>query len=168
MLEYEDMIPSEVQYKTYRLAGFWVRLWAFLIDLMIISILNVWLMHPLIKWIDLPNVLSYWLQMGLVSLGFLGYLYFVIMTRIWSQTLGKMIMGIKVIRLDGQPLDILTVLFREVVGRIISQAFGLHLGYLWMVYSKRKQTWHDRLGDTLVVFEEDLTQKQFVQIPTTE
>src|SRR5690606_27659030 len=105
---------------------------------------------------------------NLVSLGLIGYLYFTILTRLWSQTLGKMIMGIKVIRIDGQALDLSTVLFREIVGRTLSQALGIHLGYLWIMFSKRKQAWHDRIGDTYVVYEEGLTQKQFIQIPSTE
>lgn len=167
MMEYEQIYPEE-QYTTYRLAGFWVRFWALTIDLIIISILNFLLINPLVKFISMPNLLAYWLQMNLISLGLLGYLYLVLMTRFWSQTLGKMIMGIKVIRTDGQPLDLLTVLFRELVGRTISQAFGLHLGYLWMLFSKRKQTWHDQLGDTLVVYEEGITQKQFIQIPIAD
>jgi uncharacterized RDD family membrane protein YckC len=42
------------------------------------------------------------------------------------------------------------VFFREVVGRVIVTAtFGL--GYLWAAFDPRKQGWHDRIADTVVL-----------------
>ena len=35
-------------------------------------------------------------------------------------------------------------------GRILS-AFPLLLGYFWMLWDGRQQTWHDQLASTLVV-----------------
>lgn len=166
-MEQENQITHE-QMKVYQLAGFWVRFYAFLIDLILIGTLNIWVMKPLFKRLELDGFISNWIQFSMLSLGLVGFLYFVIMTRVWSQSLGKMIMGIRVIRKDGKPLDSLTVLFREVVGRTISQLFGLHLGYIWVMFSKQKEGWHDKIGETYVVYEDGLTESQFVQIPTNQ
>lgn len=69
-----------------------------------------------------------------------------------GQTLGKMAVGIKVIRLsdpEAKP-GYLTAFLRETVGKIISAAV-LFIGYLWAFKDPQKQTWHDKIAGTVVV-----------------
>ena len=67
-----------------------------------------------------------------------------------GQTVGKLAMGIRVIRFDnGGPLGWGTALLRNLC-RIIS-ALACLLGYFWMLWDKEKQTWHDKLSNTVVV-----------------
>jgi uncharacterized RDD family membrane protein YckC len=40
--------------------------------------------------------------------------------------------------------------FLRWIGRIVSGAICL-LGYLWMIWDKEKQTWHDKIAGTVVV-----------------
>ncbi|MGF7184638.1 putative RDD family membrane protein YckC [Desulfitispora alkaliphila] len=149
--------------KTYRLAGFWVRFWAFLFDLLAISTLSRLL------FVGLPTTAN--LSVGSISIfglsaafiGLVGFLYFATMTRIWGQTLGKMIVGIKVIRADNRPLDWGTLFFREGIGRFISQLLGLQLGYIWCAFHPRKQGWHDMIGNTYVVLAPELEVKRTVE-----
>ncbi len=67
-----------------------------------------------------------------------------------GQTLGKKALGIRVIGFDtGGPIGY----GRAVVRNLGSYVSGLviALGYLWMLWDKEKQTWHDKLSTSVVV-----------------
>lgn len=76
--------------------------------------------------------------------------YFVLTTKYFGGTFGKMAYGMHVERTDGKPLDWTTVFLREVIGKIISTITGL-LGFLWISWDARKQGLHDKIADTVVV-----------------
>lgn len=76
--------------------------------------------------------------------------YYVTFTALYGATPGKMALGLRVVRTDGQPLDWLTAFMREVVGKTLS-TLPLLLGYLWAFFHPRRQAWHDLIADTLVV-----------------
>jgi uncharacterized RDD family membrane protein YckC len=67
-----------------------------------------------------------------------------------GQTLGMRAMGLRVVRPSGEPLSFWRAAGRESIGKLISGAFSA-LGYLWMLWDPRQQTWHDKIFDTLVV-----------------
>jgi uncharacterized RDD family membrane protein YckC len=164
MTQEEGNAESKDLTKTFRLAGFWTRLYAYLIDLIAVGALTSILITPLFSALGISTGLD-WIGIQLTSIGLLGALYFAIMTKVWSQTLGKMIVGLRVIQADGEALTWSTVLIREIAGRFISQLFGLHLGYLWGAFHPKKQTWHDQFVDTFVIIEERVAEKQNIQIP---
>ena len=67
-----------------------------------------------------------------------------------GQTVGKRVMGIRVIDFaKGGPIGFGRALLRY-VGRIVSSIPCL-LGYFWMLWDKEKQTWHDKIANTVVV-----------------
>ena len=67
-----------------------------------------------------------------------------------GQTLGKMALGIRIIDFrTGGPIGYGRGALRY-VGRIIS-SIPLYLGYLWMLWDREKQTWHDKIATTVVV-----------------
>src|SRR5436305_13039898 len=67
-----------------------------------------------------------------------------------GQTLGQMALGIRVVGLDtGGSIGYLRALIRWVVS-LISAAVIL-LGYLWMLWDKEKQCWHDKAANDVVV-----------------
>lgn len=66
-----------------------------------------------------------------------------------GQTPGKRVMGVRVVRTDGQRLKWGNAIRRE-VGYWISSI--LFLGYLWVLVDNRRQGWHDKVGGTLVVY----------------
>ncbi len=76
--------------------------------------------------------------------------YFTLFTAYLGATPGKMLLGLKVVREDGRPMDLLTAFLREVVGKTLS-TLPLGLGYLWAFFHPRRQAWHDLIADTLVV-----------------
>lgn len=68
-----------------------------------------------------------------------------------GQTWGRKIVGIKVVRADnGQPLGYGRAIGRLLFASIISGSF-CGLGYLWMLWDKDKQTWHDKVVGSVVV-----------------
>ena len=66
-----------------------------------------------------------------------------------GQTLGKKAIGIRVVDFNtGGPIGFGRAALRY-VGRIPSSI--LLLGYLWMLWDKESQTWHDKIATTVVV-----------------
>jgi uncharacterized RDD family membrane protein YckC len=66
-----------------------------------------------------------------------------------GQTPGKRIMGIRVVRVDGQPIDFATAIIRYVGYYINTFVFGI--GWLWALFNDKSQGWHDLLASTYVV-----------------
>ena len=64
-------------------------------------------------------------------------------------TVGKKVMGIRVVTTGGEQLDWVKSFIRA-VSKILS-ALALLIGYLWMLWDEKKQTWHDMIADTFVV-----------------
>lgn len=82
-----------------------------------------------------------------------GILYYVGFTGRVGQTPGKMLLKIKVIKADGKGEALQSygwLLLRETVGKFLSGIVIL-LGYFWMIWDDKKQTWHDKLGKTVVI-----------------
>lgn len=146
-----SIIAPETNRTLYRAAGFWIRLLAFGIDLGVIACLNgiIWgnILPAGVKQLFIYDII----QTNDLFLGLTGLAYFILMTHYFQQTLGKMITGIQVIQRSGEPLSWTTVIFRELVGRSLSQMMGLNLGYLFCWFNSEKRCLHDLLSDTWVV-----------------
>lgn len=73
-----------------------------------------------------------------------------------SGTPGKMIMKMKIVDANtgAKPKTIDLVL--RYVGYIVS-AVPLFLGFFWVAIDKRKQGWHDKMANTVVVYTGDMT-----------
>jgi uncharacterized RDD family membrane protein YckC len=67
-----------------------------------------------------------------------------------GQTFGKSAMGIRVISFDtGEPIGYGRAFIRY-VGRIAS-SIPIYLGYLWMLWDRESQCWHDKFAGSVVV-----------------
>ena len=67
-----------------------------------------------------------------------------------GQTVGKRAMNIRVIDFrTGGPIGSSRALIRY-LGRIVS-SFVCLLGYLWMLWDNERQTWHDKIAESVVV-----------------
>jgi uncharacterized RDD family membrane protein YckC len=128
-------------------AGFWARAWAYLLDLFIIFSLQRLLITP---WFDAGE--AEWFSPAGFGMAAVFYLYFILMTKKFGQTLGKMIAGLKVVSLTEEQLTWSTVIFRELIGRYISKA-ALFLGYAAVAFTHQKRGFHDYFADTLVIHE---------------
>ncbi|MRH41403.1 RDD family protein [Aquibacillus halophilus] len=151
----EHVDYAQAPFTNRRYAGFWMRFWAYLVDLIIVFSINGILLIPF-KFINDGASLDigFWTVTGILG-SIVLYLYFLFMTKRFNQTLGKMIFGLKVIREDAEPLKWSDLLFREVVGRFIHRVlfFTIFL-YIVVAFTAEKQGIHDMFGNTRVVFDE--------------
>lgn len=147
----QAVVHRTVEYE-YKAAGFWIRFWAYTADILILASIGMLIIKPvfrLFSW-ELNNPVWY-APFSLIT-ALLFYAYFVLMTKFCSQTVGKMIFGIRVISKNGTKLTWGTVLFREWIGRLIS-IIPLNLPYIAVAFTPKKQAIHDFIADTLVVHE---------------
>ena len=132
-------------------AGFWVRFWAYLIDLLVISSITSILINPLFRiagW-DLQGT-TWYAPIGFLT-GLIFYAYFVLMTKFLKQTVGKMIFGLRVIPAKNEEFSWSTILFREWIGRFFSATIW---PLYWVIgFTPKKQGIHDFIADTMVIHE---------------
>ncbi|WP_253271221.1 RDD family protein [Sporosarcina sp. D27] len=152
-IEQRSLVTQKQEYRK-KLAGFWIRFWAYLIDIIIVGAISGLLVKPIFRVVDYPIKDPIFLLYSpyKIILLVLFLAYFLLMTKYFSQTAGKMIMGIRVVKKSGEPLGWATLLFREVIGRYISKT--LLIPYLLVIFMPRKEALHDLFADTEVVHEQ--------------
>lgn len=68
-----------------------------------------------------------------------------------GQTWGCKIVGIKIVgEMTGEPIGTGKALGRTVFAGFIS-ANVFYLGYLWLIWDDKRQTWHDKVVDSVVI-----------------
>jgi uncharacterized RDD family membrane protein YckC len=111
-------------------ASFWERLGAAFLDVIIVSILGALVGGP--------------------PLGFLVALaYFAGMWAWKGTTVGGVVLNLKVVRLDDKPVTFTVALVRGLASALSVIVF--FLGFLWMIWDREKQTWHDKIAGTVVI-----------------
>ncbi len=135
-----------------RFAGFWMRFWAYLLDLLIIGSIDRLIVNPIFRLLNIPLFESHMFAPISIVTAIIFYAYFVLMTKFFNQTLGKMVFGLKVVDLEGKSLTWGTVIFREWIGRFISATI-FFVGYIIIAFLPKKQGLHDLFTDTTVVHE---------------
>ncbi len=76
-------------------------------------------------------------------------IYFAVMWTWKGTTVGGIILGLRVTRVDGERLTFLVALVRA-----LAAAFSvtvLFLGFLWIIWDRERQGWHDQIAGTVVV-----------------
>ena len=79
--------------------------------------------------------------------------YFVVnlwLVSIRGQSLGKMAIGIKIVKTDGSSVGFEGALIREIIGKLVSSLI-FFLGYIWILFDGKRQGWHDKIAGTYVV-----------------
>lgn len=126
--------------------GFWIRFGASIIDGIVI-----WLVSVALSIFLLRSVAGYRLAFLSSVVWFpLPLLYYWLFTGLKGQTLGKMLVGIKVVNAQGNIPGLGGAALREVLGKLIS-AIVLFIGFFWIAFDNNKQGWHDKIASTYVV-----------------
>jgi uncharacterized RDD family membrane protein YckC len=146
--------PSTGSYPNHFFAGFWIRVLAYILDLIVIGSLARMIKAPLSLVGVGPELFSLWyIHIGVFGLLF--PLYFILFTKLSNgQTLGKMVFGLRVICFTEEKLSWKTVLVREFFGRYIQKT--LPILYLITAFTPKKQHLADYLSDTSVLSEAHL------------
>lgn len=80
--------------------------------------------------------------------------YKVLLVGKYGATIGKMALGLKVVKEDQSPVSYGTALIREFLVKDLIYGvlfFIAWLGYLWAFWDEKKQTWHDKIARTIVL-----------------
>ncbi len=80
----------------------------------------------------------------------LGFLYYWILEGLWGITLGKVIIGIRVVKKDGSPCDMHASLIRNLL-RFIDGLGAYLVGFLIAIFSRMRQRLGDHLADTIII-----------------
>lgn len=67
----------------------------------------------------------------------------------YGQSFGKRFIGLRVVRLNGQPVNYQTALLR-LLGYLLSILF-FGLGLIWLLWDSEHRGWHDKLAKTIVI-----------------
>ncbi|MCW4007408.1 MAG: RDD family protein [Candidatus Bathyarchaeota archaeon] len=138
---------SQVIASGLKLAFWGERFVAWLIDVIIIGvaigILNLFNLLAGFSLAGWPNWIPFFNAGGVLY-----FLYWVLMEGIYGQSLGKMIMQIKVVRLDGGAIG-----FSNAALESVGKAFLLPLDCIlgWVLYPKSRQRAFNYLSQTIVV-----------------
>ncbi len=138
-----------------RPAGFISRLEAFIVDIIVLTIGGViatLLFEVIYRFFSLNiifgNLRIVQYASAIFSLEILVYyMYF------WSflgYTPGKFLVGLKIVRRDGSKLT-LGRAFLRFIGYWVS-AIPLFFGFIWIIFDRKRQGWHDKLADTQVIY----------------
>jgi uncharacterized RDD family membrane protein YckC len=150
-------------------AGFASRAVAILIDVAIISLISAVVIGTMSLFFDLPSVQRFikWLDslvpgfgqvfVGLTSARFAGffyllltYLYYVFFFSTTGQTVGKAIMGLRVVTADGKRMGVKRSFIRTLCYTLSLAPLGL--GFLWVLGEDRRRAWHDKIAHTYVLY----------------
>ena len=150
-----------------RYAGFWIRFVAFVIDLIILGVVGLIVGLPIRMLLGVstftavqsqdPNAILAMLPalMGAIGLSMLinvviGVAYDAYFVSQKGATIGKLALGMQIIRLDGSRLS---------VGQAIGRYFGkvlsgiiLYIGFIMIGFDSEKRGLHDRICNTLVIY----------------
>jgi uncharacterized RDD family membrane protein YckC len=148
-----------------RVAGFWRRLAAGIVDMLVLSsvfgilatLMALVLRHPLPRVSQLgPDYIvdmavngGVFAEAALAMLAILGFLYFFLFTALRGQTFGKHMMRVKVIDAYGQRPSMVRALTRTAA--YLPSLVLLALGLLWIGFDREKRGLHDWIADTYVV-----------------
>jgi uncharacterized RDD family membrane protein YckC len=122
-------------------AGFWNRFAAAFLDGLILIVPSI-ILSIILK--DSPGLRS--ILTLIIDLGYFTYFE----GGPTGQTIGKRALGIRVYDFrQGGPIGYGRGFLRQIMKYV--SAIPIFLGYLWMLWDREKQTWHDKVAGTVVV-----------------
>lgn len=150
-------------------AGFVTRALAMVIDLLIIFgayVIGVfvldffrrtsgidemfrWLLQAL-GWHTVERTPARELLFSFFSLQFFSFLYFTVFLRVGGATIGKYLLGLRVLRADGTPLRTGRSALRALAYTLSS--LPIYIGFLNILADDRRRGWHDLVAGTVVVY----------------
>ena len=124
-------------------AGFWIRVLAFIIDSIILYVVNL-----IVGVVLNPSTTG---RSGIQTLlGIIYFTYFWSASSLWpGQTVGDKLLNLRVIKTDGTDLTIVQAFIRY-VGLVVS-FIVIFIGVIWVAFDPNKQGWHDKIAGTYVI-----------------
>jgi len=149
-------------------AGFASRLLAVLVDtiiLMLTYVILTWFISVAIRILPIGRIFGFslnWLlgqgdsgQMVSTNTVIAVFLlsttvYYVFLWTLTGQTLGMILLGLRVVTIEGRRLSIWRSMLRY-CGYVVA-ALPFFLGFAWILVDNRRQGWHDKIAGTYVAY----------------
>ena len=149
-------------------AGFASRLLAMIIDAVILVLVYIgltWFISVSVKLLPIGRVFGFSLSalLGQEGSGQLvstetviavftlsTIIYYVFFWTMIGQTVGMILLGLRVVTLEGRRLTVWRAIIRF-IGYIIA-ALPFFLGFAWILVDNRRQGWHDKIAGTYVAY----------------
>jgi uncharacterized RDD family membrane protein YckC len=128
-------LPPVISAATLPRAGFWLRFLASLLDAVMVGI-AFGMLHSI--WHGLGGVFPFWYAV-----------YCVVLWATKGTTIGGIICGLKLVRLDDRPVDWSVAIVRGLSAFLSLAVAGL--GFIWVAFDDEKQSWHDKIAGTTIV-----------------
>ncbi len=125
--------PVMPEVLSYPRSGFWERMGAGFLDFVLVVIVSA-----------LAGLMHYFPAFFIVALA-----YFAGMWAWKGTTIGGIVLGLKVVRVDGEPVTFAIALVRALAGAF--SIVVLFLGMFWIGWDAEKQGWHDKIAGTVVL-----------------
>ncbi|MGC8521655.1 MAG: RDD family protein [Steroidobacteraceae bacterium] len=123
---------APMDFTTLPRAGFWIRMLALLIDVVLVAFALSMIEHH-----------------GTDGMLLLLAAYGAIMWKLRGTTVGGIICHLRVVRIDGRPMNWETAILRALGCFLSLVAAGL--GFFWIAFDRERQGWHDKIAGTVVV-----------------
>lgn len=134
-----------------KLASTEKRILAHIIDDLILSILLFVIISDTISSANNVEDVIFFVNSLVIEFMAIKLLYHTIFTSIYGASIGKILMKIKVISIeDFSTLNIFSSFIRSFI-RLFSESI-FYLGFLWAFFDPQKQSWHDKVAKTIVVY----------------
>jgi len=130
-----------------QLAGWGERFVAWLIDMVILGIIfGPWVPLPGYMWG--PEFLRWIPFVDFGTRNVIHFVYWLFMEGVYGQSIGKMVMKIRVTQLDGQPTDVVHAAIES-----LGKAFLLPIDCIvgWLLYPAKNQRLFNYISETIVV-----------------
>lgn len=139
-------------------AGFFVRFFAYIIDSLILffATLGIRIIGAFSGGYIFSIKLLFNFSFFNIILFLVTSFYFILMTYFTGQTIGKMLLKIKVVNdnYENEGLNIFQIIIRETFAKYLSK-FIFFIGFFMIGFDSKKRALHDILCDTRVVYVED-------------
>lgn len=126
------LAPPVISAAVNERAGFFIRLAALVLDLVLLGILMGLVFHG--RGEIFPLIVA---------------AYAAVMWKFRGTTIGGIVCSLKVVRIDGREIDWATAIVRSLSCFLSFVVVGL--GFLWVAIDEDKQSWHDKIAGTTVV-----------------
>jgi uncharacterized RDD family membrane protein YckC len=142
--------------------GFWIRFVAYMIDGLVMLVPTAILVGIFAAFViltdesmdhdGLPALLVVALVLLVAAMIVVNWLYEALMTSSpRGATLGKMALGLRILRFDGTQLSFGRATARHFAKFMVTPMVPLAIGYIMAAFTNRKRALHDILADTLVI-----------------
>lgn len=142
--------PTDSDDVEYEYAGFWLRVLASVMDSLLLGLVGLPIMFGL-SMVGLYDFDASWNTFDTIWQA-ITIVFVIFMWVKYAGTPCKRLLKLKVLDADtGEPLTVGRAILRYI--GYIPSALVLCLGFIWVGFDKKKQGWHDKMANSVVVKE---------------